>query len=251
MGRNILIVLKWLFRIFLVVIFVCISIFVWIYSTMPDIEFLKNNNPETTAIIQQRLIESKDAGKKLRIRQKWIRFSNIPQLLKRSVRITEDASFYKHKGVDFDELKEAFKKNWQKGQVVRGGSTISQQLAKNLYLSTSRSIFRKVREFFITREIEDTLSKNRIFHIYLNIIEFGPGIFGVEAASRYYFGKSVQSLTTEEMIRLTAIIPRPLKTRPTGKSKWLYWKCCWISKKLHLYKYIEDGMYRRLISKFC
>ena len=243
--------LKWFVRILLIFVVICFISFIWIYVSLPDVEFLRNNNPETTAIIQQRLNEAKSAGKKLRIRQKWINFSTIPKLLKRTVRITEDASFYNHDGVDLEELKEAFKKNWEKGKVVRGGSTISQQLAKNLYLSTSRSIFRKIMEYFITREIENTLSKNRIFHLYLNIIEFGPGIFGVEAASRYYFGKSVGSLSTEEMIRLTAIIPRPLKTRPNSKSKWLYWKCCWITKKLYLYKYIDNLTYQTLLAKFC
>ena len=242
---------KWLVRILLLFIIICFISFIWIYASFPDVEFLKSNNPETTAIIQQRLNEAESAGKKLRIRQKWVRFSTIPKLLKRTVRITEDANFYNHDGVDLDELKEAFKKNWEKGKVVRGGSTISQQLAKNLYLSTSRSIFRKIKEYFFTREIENTLSKNRIFHLYLNIIEFGPGIFGVEAASRYYFGKSVGSLSTEEMIRLTAIIPRPLKTRPNSNSKWLYWKCCWITKKLYLYKYIDKPTYFSLLAKFC
>ncbi len=243
--------LKWLVRILLLFIIICVISFIWIYASLPDVVFLKSNNPGTTAIIQQRLNEVESAGKKLRIRQKWVRFSTIPKLLKRTVRITEDANFYSHDGVDLEELKEAFKKNWEKGKVVRGGSTISQQLAKNLYLSTSRSIFRKIKEYFFTREIENTLSKNRIFHLYLNIIEFGPGIFGVEAASRYYFGKSVGSLSTEEMIRLTAIIPRPLKTRPNGNSKWLYWKCCWITKKLYLYKYIDKQIYFRLLAKFC
>jgi len=244
-------VFKWLVRVLLLFIIICFISFIWIYASLPDVEFLKSNNPETTAIIQQRLNEAESAGKKLRIRQKWVRFSTIPKLLKRTVRITEDANFYSHDGVDLDELKEAFKKNWEKGKVVRGGSTISQQLAKNLYLSTSRSVFRKIKEYFFTREIENTLSKNRIFHLYLNIIEFGPGIFGVEAASRYYFGKSVGSLSTEEMIRLTAIIPRPLKTRPNSNSKWLYWKCCWITKKLYLYKYIDKSTYFRLLAKFC
>ena len=242
---------KWLVRVLLLFIIICFISFIWIYASLPDVEFLKSNNPETTAIIQQRLNEAELAGNKLRIRQKWVRFSTIPKLFKRTVRITEDANFYSHDGVDLDELKEAFKKNWEKGKVVRGGSTISQQLAKNLYLSTSRSVFRKIKEYFFTREIENTLSKNRIFHLYLNIIEFGPGIFGVEAASRYYFGKSVGSLSTEEIIRLTAIIPRPLKTRPNSNSKWLYWKCCWITKKLYLYKYIDKPAYFRLLAKFC
>jgi len=242
---------KWIFRSITFLLLIFLISFIWIYTTLPDISPLKNKNPESTAIIQQRINESASAGKKLKIRQKWIGFSKIPDLLKKSVRISEDAGFYLHEGVDLVELKEAFKKNWEEGTIVRGGSTITQQLAKNLYLSTSRSIFRKIHEFFITRRIEETLSKNRIFHLYLNIIEFGPGIFGVEAASRYYFGKSVSRLTPEEIIRLTAIIPRPLKIRPNGKSKWLLWKSCWISEKLYLYKYISRDLFKRLKQKFC
>ena len=98
---------------------------------------------------------------------------------------------------------------------------VSQQLAKNLYLSTDKSLWRKFKEYFITRELESTLSKNRIFHLYLNIIEFGRGIFGVEAASNYYFRKSVSDLSDEEIIRLTAVIPRPLSIRPDQNSKWI------------------------------
>lgn len=242
---------KWIIRIVIVFISIALLTLAWIYFTLPDVDDLIKNNPKTTAIIQQRIQEAKEKGKKLRIRQKWISFSQFPQLLKRSVRITEDANFYTHDGIDLEELKEAVAKNWEKGRVVRGGSTISQQVAKNLYLSTSRSIFRKIREYFITRRLEATLSKNRIFHIYLNIIEFGPGIFGVEAASRHYFGKTVSRLSLEEMIRLTAIIPRPLKTKPNRKSKWLYWKCCWITGKLYLYKYIDQTTFLLLKSKFC
>ena len=242
---------KWILRTFLALIGMVCLIFAWIYLTLPDVTNLAGNNPQTTAIIQQRISEAQEQGEKLRIRQNWVPLSHFPAMLQRSVRITEDANFYSHEGVDLEELKEALMKNWEEGRVVRGGSTISQQVAKNLYLSTSRSIFRKLREYFITRRLEAELSKNRIFHIYLNIIEMGPGIFGMEAAARYYFEKSVSNLSLEEMIRLTAVIPRPLITKPNGSSKWLYWKCCWITRKLLLYKYIDEETFLRLKAKFC
>jgi monofunctional biosynthetic peptidoglycan transglycosylase len=242
---------KWILRILLILLGLVLTLVAWLYFTLPDVSQLVKNNPQTTAIIEQRIQEADISGKKLSIRQKWVSFAKFPRLLKRTVRITEDANFYNHEGIDVDELKEAIIKNWEEGRVVRGGSTISQQVAKNLYLSTSRSIFRKIREYFITRRLEATLSKNRIFHIYLNIIELGPGIFGMEAASQYYFGKSVSNLNLEEMVRLTAVIPRPLIIKPNRKSKWLFWKCCWITEKLLLYKYIDQATFLLLQAKFC
>lgn len=228
-------------KLVIIIIFLILLIgSVYFYSSLPDVSYLKNENPKLTALMQERLDQAKSENKKLRIRQKWIRYQAIPDLLKKTIRITEDASFYKHEGVDFDELKESIKKNFEKGKLARGGSTITQQLAKNLYLSTEKSFFRKFREYFIARRLENHLSKNRIFHLYLNVIEFGPGIFGVEAASTYYFKKSVNNLSLEEIVRLTAVIPRPLKTNPQKNSRWLKWKCKWILRKLVLYKYIDQ-----------
>jgi monofunctional biosynthetic peptidoglycan transglycosylase len=135
----------------------------------------------------QRYREAKKADKTFRVRQQWIDFEAIPKLLRETVRVTEDASFYQHKGLDFEELKEALKKNWEKKEYVRGASTITQQLAKNLYLSTEKSVIRKIKEYLIVIRLERNLTKDRIFTIYLNVIEWGPGIFGVEAASQTFF----------------------------------------------------------------
>jgi monofunctional biosynthetic peptidoglycan transglycosylase len=232
------------------VIILVLSIYILIQISLPDVGILINDNPKTTALIEQRKMEAEDSGKKIRIRQKWVSFGRIPKLFKRTVRISEDANFYFHQGIDLDELEESLIKNWEKGKFVRGGSTITQQLAKNLYLSTDKSIWRKIKEFFITRELESTLSKNRIFHLYFNIIEYGRGIFGVAAASNYYFGKSVPALNAEEIIRLTAVIPKPLSVKPNGDGKWLLWRCRWITDKLLLYKYIEEAKHDSLIVLF-
>jgi monofunctional biosynthetic peptidoglycan transglycosylase len=238
-----------LLSIVLVIVF-ALSIYILIQLSLPDIGSLINNNPPTTALIEHRKEEAKVAGEKIKIRQQWVSFNKIPKLLKRTIRISEDANFYFHRGIDLDELQESIKKNWEKGEFARGASTITQQLAKNIFLSTEKSIWRKVREFFITREIESTLSKNRIFHLYLNIIEYGRGIFGVAAASRYYFGKSVSELNDEEIIRLTAVIPKPLSVNPDRNSKWLLWRCRWITDKLLLYKYIDDTKHDSLMTLF-
>lgn len=232
------------------IIIIISGLYLTIQITIPDVSYLKNKNPNTTALIEQRRIEAKEIGRKFNLRQRWVSFQQIPELLKRTIRISEDANFYFHNGIDLEELEESLKKNVEKGQFARGGSTITQQLAKNLYLSTQKSIWRKLKEYFIAKRLESEISKNRIFHIYLNIIELGQGIFGVSAASQYYFQKSVNQLDSEEIIRLTAIIPRPLKVNPTQSSKWLLWRCRWITGKLLLYKYIEKAEYDRLILKF-
>lgn len=243
--------LKWFLRISAVFILLLLVISAWIYFTLPDVSGLVDKNPGTTAVIEQRVQEALEQDKKLRVRQQWVSFTAIPDLLKKAVRITEDAGFYDHEGIDMIELKESLRRNWEEGKVVRGGSTITQQLAKNLYLSTSRSVFRKIKEYFIARRLEEHLSKNRIFHLYLNVIEFGPGIFGVEAASQYYFGRTVSQLDMTQMVRLVAVIPRPLKTQANGNSRWLMWKCCWITKKLHLYRYTDEMEDYILRLEFC
>jgi len=241
---------KWILLAILLVIVLGILVYLIIHASLPDVKFLIDGNPKTTALIEQRKEEAKKAGEKIIIRQQWISFNSIPELLKQTVRISEDANFYFHQGLDLDELEESIKKNWEKGEFVRGASTITQQLAKNLYLSTEKSIWRKVKEFMITKELESSLSKNRIFSLYLNLIEFGRGIFGVDAASRTYFGKSVTALNSEEIIRLTAVIPKPLSVRPDQNSDWLLWRCRWITDKLLLYKYIEDAKHDSLMILF-
>ena len=222
----------------------------YIYIGLPDVRELQSRNPPTTALIEYRILQAQRSNESLEIRQEWVDFDVIPQLLKDTVRISEDAAFYQHGGVDFTELKEAIKKNWQKGKYARGASTITQQLAKNLYLSTHKSILRKIKEYFIARRLETRLSKDRIFHLYLNIIELGPGIFGVQAASNYYFNKDVNELDLEEIVRLTAVIPRPLKVDPVGESTWLKWKARWILDALKRYRYISDDEYRSVSQRF-
>jgi len=245
--------LKKIFKLKYILIFSILLILIlssWFYFSLPDVSFLINENPKSTALIDLRKEQAQTANKKFHLRQKWVRFQQMPDLLKKAVRITEDSDFYSHEGIDWVELQEAIKKNWEEGGFARGGSTISQQLAKNLFLSTEKSIFRKFRELFITYRLENTLSKNRIFHLYLNIIEFGPGIFGVQAASQYYFQKNVSSLSLPQIVRLTAVIPRPLTIRASGNSRWLKWKARWIMGKLKLYKYISVEQFDSTIVEF-
>lgn len=222
----------------------------FIYLGLPDVSDLKTTNPEITALMRQRYRAAQDAKKEFVFRQQWVAFEKIPNLLKEAVRVTEDADFYQHEGVDFTELKIALKKNWEQGKYVRGASTITQQLAKNLYLSTDKSIIRKIKEYLIAKRLETHLKKSRIFSLYLNLIEFGPGLFGIQAASQYYFNKDVSRLNLEEIVRLTAVIPKPLKENPTLNSRWLIWKAGWILDTLRRYNYIHQGEYQAVKGRF-
>ena len=217
----------------------------YLYLSLPGVSHLKIHNPAATALIEQRLREARQAGSVLKIRQVWVGFDGIPALLKESVRVAEDARFYEHEGIDYEEISEAVKKNLEQGRWARGASTITQQLAKNLYLSTEKNLVRKLKEYFLALHLERELSKNRILHLYLNVIELGPGIFGVEAAARYYFGKSVGQLNLEEIVRLTAVIPKPLSESPMRPSRWLKWKARWILSILYKTKHISADQYHQ------
>jgi len=221
-----------------------------LFQGLPDVTPLKTSNPETSALMRQRARRAEDAGQRLVIRQKWVRFSAVPQMLKDAVRVSEDAGFYHHHGIDLGEIRAAIKKSWQQKKPLRGASTITQQLAKNLYLSAERSIWRKLKEFLIARRLEAELSKDRIFHLYLNLIELGPGIFGVEAAANAYFAKSVNALNLEEMVRLVTVIPRPLKAHPLRNDSWMKWRARWILDTLVRYGYISDREHRSHIDRF-
>ncbi len=182
---------------------------------------LETKTPKETALMQQRMEEAREKGKTLKIDHRWISLSNIPKHVRKAVLIAEDARFYSHAGVDWHEVRKSFETNWEKGRIVRGGSTITQQLAKNLYLSTSRDPIRKFKELIIAWMLEATLSKKRILELYLNIIEWGRGIFGIEAAAQRYFHKSAGQLTKEQAARLAAVIPSPLRYKPTKLTPFL------------------------------
>ena len=184
------------------------------YLTLPDVRPLRMANPPTTAFIELRMREAERAGQKPRRVQAWVTYERISAHLKRAVLVTEDAAFFGHEGIDFDELEKSFELNWKKGQFLRGGSTITQQLAKNLYLSPSKDPVRKFREFLIARRLEAELSKRRIFEIYLNVIEWGDSIYGAEAAARHYYNVPAAALGPEQAAMLASMIFNPRKYNP-------------------------------------
>jgi monofunctional glycosyltransferase len=161
----------------------------YFYATLPDVSLLKEKNPKTTALMDLRDQENRQRKLGVSRQQIWMPYARISDDLKKAVLLSEDASFFSHGGVDIDELKEALKRDLETLSFKRGGSTITMQLAKNLYLTLSKNPLRKVKEIVIAMQLEHALSKTRIFEIYLNVVELGHNIYGAEAASRHYFGK--------------------------------------------------------------
>lgn len=182
---------------------------------------LKTENPSETALMRQRLKEAEREGKPLRIIHRWVPLSRISKNLVDAVIVAEDGAFYSHGGVDWFEVRESIEKNIDERRAARGASTITQQLAKNLFLSTSKDPVRKLKELIITLLLENTLSKDRILEIYLNVIEWGRGVFGVEGAAQTFFGKSATVLTLEEAVRLASVIPSPLRHRASDDSRYV------------------------------
>ncbi len=165
--------------------------------------------PRRTARMRQREREARRAGRPYRVTQVWVPYDRVSPLLRRAVLVAEDDAFYQHGGLDWNELAAAARKNLEKRRVVRGGSTITQQLAKNLYLGDGRTLTRKLTEVFLALRMERALSKRRIFELYLNLIEWGDGTFGAEAAARRYFGTGAADLTPRQAVLLAAVIINP------------------------------------------
>ena len=167
------------------------------------------HNPPSSSFMTQQLEAMQDKNPKAELKQKWEPYARISNNLKRALIVAEDAKFVDHEGFDWDGIEKAYEKDLKKGRIVAGGSTISQQLAKNLFLSTRRTPSRKIEEALITVMLEHIMNKRRIFEIYLNVIEWGNGIFGAEAAARHYFGVSAAQLSAEQAAKLAAMVPNP------------------------------------------
>lgn len=200
-------------------------------ATVPDVSRLRRTNPSTTALIQARAAEAREQGRSFAPQRSWVPLSRISPHVQQAVIMAEDASFYSHSGFDWEGIRDAAVRNVEQGKLERGGSTITQQLAKNLYLSSDKTLLRKINEAMITFALEYRLSKPRILEIYLNVVEWGQDVYGVEAAARHHFGKSAMELTTEEAALLAAILPAPRQNDPllitpylSKRQEWiLYW----------------------------
>ena len=168
------------------------------------------HNPHNTSFMQARLERLREKDPKANLKQQWASYARISNELKRAVIVAEDAKFSEHDGFDWEGIQKAMEKNQRRGKVVAGGSTISQQLAKNLFLSGEKSLLRKAQEAVITWMLEMLMDKERILEIYLNVAEWGNGLFGAEAAARHYYNVSAASLNPEQAAHLAAMLPRPL-----------------------------------------
>lgn len=190
------------------------------FALYPDVSDLKKENPVPTAFMEYREAQWAEENLQKEIQHQWVPMSKISPNVIKAVLIAEDDGFWNHDGFDVKGMENAIERSLKKG-VVAGGSTISQQLSKNLYLSPSKNPVRKVKEAILTWRIENTLSKRRILEIYLNVAEWGDGIFGIEAAARHYYGKSAKRLSAREASRLAAVLPNPIKYNPTGDQKYV------------------------------
>ena len=178
-------------------------------SYLARVWWWRDHNPHATAFMQARLDKLREMNPEAKLAHLWVPYDRISASMKRAIVVAEDSRFVDHEGFDWDAIEKAREKNRQKGKVVAGGSTISQQLAKNLFLSGQRTPWRKGQEALITVMIEHVMDKRRILEIYLNVIEWGEGVFGAEAAARHYFGTSAASLGAEPAARLAAMVPNP------------------------------------------
>lgn len=191
------------------------------YAFLPDISALEHTNPGKTAFMRYREAEWRQEGVDKTIRQQWVPLRKVAPSMIKAVLISEDNNFWKHEGFDFEAIGSAIEKNIEAGEFRFGASTISQQLAKNLYLSPSKNPLRKIKEAILTWRIEHALSKRRILELYVNVAEWGDGIYGIEAAARHYYGVSASRLTARQAARLVASLPNPVRYSPKGPSRFI------------------------------
>jgi monofunctional biosynthetic peptidoglycan transglycosylase len=205
---------RWRRRLALVVAAALAVWLVWEWRAWPDVGALRTRNPATTAFIERYRLEQRRAGRPPDVAWAWRPYRAISPDLKRAVLVAEDIGFFAHAGFDVAEMKEAIARALEEGARPRGASTLTQQLAKNLWLSSSYDPLRKAREALLAWQLERTLGKRRILELYLNVVEFGPGIYGAEAASARYFGKPAAALGEDEAAELAAALPRPRTWHP-------------------------------------
>jgi monofunctional biosynthetic peptidoglycan transglycosylase len=229
------------FRRLFVIIVVAIVLFIgYEWLTFPDVSELAGRPPATTAFMEQRKAELRAAGKSDAIVYRWVPYARISPYLRRAVLVAEDDTFYEHGGVDVGALQEAIRKDWERKKMTHGGSTITQQLAKNLYLSPSRNPLRKVKEYFIARSLESHLSKKRILELYLNVVEMGERVYGAEAASETYFHSSASALSASQAALLAGCLPNPRVMSPAAPNKRLRFRQRMVLSRMKRWGYLFE-----------
>lgn len=210
--------LRWSWRAFLLTLIVLAAVQFWF---LVHVWYWVGHNPESTAFMRNRLEILQEDNPKARLRQQWVPYQRISGHLKRAVVAAEDAKFVTHNGFDWDGIQKAYEKNLREGEIVAGGSTITQQLAKNLFFSGERAWWRKGQEAIVAVMLETVMSKRRILEIYLNVIEWGDGVFGAEAAARHHYGISAAGLSAEQAARLASVVPSPRRYGPASDTNYL------------------------------
>lgn len=220
----------------------------WSIARLPSVAPLKN--PRVSVVITVKDWNRKDHPFVLGPRNPhWTPISAVPAALKKAVVAAEDANFYSHEGVDYEALKDALKEDIRKGKFVRGGSTITQQVAKNVFLSREKTLTRKIKEFVLARRIDDTLSKSRILELYLNVVELGPMVYGVGHAARYYFGKPASALSVRESAFLAAMLPGPKVYDPYRKLGRVMRRSDRILRRMYSARMITEEEYRAALAE--
>jgi monofunctional biosynthetic peptidoglycan transglycosylase len=214
---NLGIVLKKIFFGLCVLVVIALAGPAWYLADLPDTRQLQTVNPQTSSIRMLRERQTRKTGKEPHSTMIWRRLSRISPYLRRAVVMSEDDTFYQHNGFDLEQIKRAAQIDWERKKFSFGGSTITQQLARTLYLSSRKNLLRKAKEALIARRLEKDLSKQRILELYLNVVEWGPQIYGAEAAARHFFNKPAIDLTPEEAVALTVILPSPRKWNPLSE----------------------------------
>jgi len=192
-----------------------------LWESLPDPTPLARDNPKTTALIEQRKAEAKAKRRPLRIQQSWVALDRVSKPLVEAVVLSEDARFFGHDGIDWPATRDAAKHDLARGHFARGASTITQQLAKNLWFGTEKSLWRKAKEAVLAAKLERALPKRRILALYLGVAEWGEGVFGVEAGARHRFGVSAAQLTTAQAVVMASMLPAPRKVDLDHPSRWL------------------------------
>ena len=212
-----------------------------------DVHALATHAPERTALMRQREREAREEGRTYREQRNWVAYEQISPHLRRAVLIAEDDAFFSHNGLDWNEIRASARKDIASGRTARGGSTITQQLAKNLWLSSERSFMRKFKEMILAVRLEGALPKKRIFELYLNEIEWGDGIYGADAAARHWFGTSATGLDARESVRLAAVIINPRRFSPAEPPKRIERRARMIASRMRRRGELSANDYRAVL----
>src|SRR5258706_5401837 len=227
-------------RTLLIVLIAAVLFTSYEWLTFPDTAKLAKEVPATTAFMEARKAELRAEGKDDTLQHTFVPYGRISPYLRRGVLVAEDDQFYEHKGVDVKGLQEALQKDWAHKKLTHGGSTITQQLAKTLYLSKSLNPLRKIKEYFIARSLESNLSKKRILELYLNFAEMGDRIYGAEAAARSYFGTAAASLSAQQAALLAGCLPNPRLMNPAAPNKRLRWRQRMVLSRMRRWGYLFE-----------